>query len=124
MRRRGPVMGPDQEALLRRLERMASLLDDQFTIPGLKVRVGLDPLVGLVPGIGDLITGGFSVYLLLQARSFGLPRHVQARMLGNIAIDVAVGSIPVLGDIFDVAFKSNRRNMKLLRRHLARRKSL
>jgi hypothetical protein len=121
MAKRRAVDDADSEMLLRRLDRLAVLLDDRFVIPGLKVRAGLDSVIGLVPGVGDLVTGGMSVYILLQARRFGLPRHVQARMLANIGIDVAVGSIPILGDIFDVAFKSNRRNMKLLRRHLARR---
>lgn len=116
-------LASEEAALLRQLEQLARLLDDRFRIPGLNVPVGLDAIVGLIPGIGDLVTGGLSVYILLQARRFKLPRHVQARMLANIGLDVAVGSIPILGDVFDVAFRSNRRNMTLLRRHLARRQA-
>lgn len=110
----------ETEILLRRLDRLATLLDAQFAIPGFKTRIGLDPIIGLIPGVGDLVTGGLSIYILMQARRLGLPRHIQARMLANIGLDAVVGSVPVLGDVFDVAFKSNRRNMKLLRRHLRR----
>ena len=120
MAKRQPL-GADHEALLRRLDRLTGLLDDRYVIPGLGVRVGLDPLIGLVPVFGDLLTGGVSIYILLQARRFGLPRHVQARMLANIGLDVVIGSIPVVGDLFDVAFKSNRRNIRLLQKQLARR---
>lgn len=112
----------DNEALLRQLDRLARLLDERFVIPGTNVRAGLDALIGLIPGIGDLVTGGLSIYILLQARRFKLPWHVQTRMLANIGLDVLVGSVPILGDVFDVAFRSNRRNVSLLRQHLARRR--
>lgn len=112
---------PEEQALLKRLDRLARLLDEHFIIPGTRWRMGLDGLIGLIPGIGDAVTGGMALYILLQARRLHLPRHVQARMLANIGIDALVGSVPVLGDVFDIAFKANRRNLDLLRRHLARR---
>lgn len=113
--------GEDDEALLRRLDGLARLLDERFGIPGTPWRIGLDGLLGFIPGVGDVIAGGLSLYLLMEARRLGLPRHLQARMLANIAADVVVGSVPVVGDLFDVAFKANRRNLKLLREHLAKR---
>lgn len=123
-KRPGSELSPEEEALLRQLQRLARLLDEQFLIPGTNFRAGFDGLVGLIPGIGDLLTGGISIYILLQARRFKLPKHVQARMLANIGIDVVFGSVPVVGDIFDVAFKSNRRNLRLLQRHLERRRKV
>lgn len=111
----------DEEALLKQLDRLTYLLDDQFGIPGTRWRIGIDGLIGLIPGVGDLVTGGMSLYILLQARRLNLPRHVQARMLANIATDVVIGGVPLAGDLFDFAFKSNRRNLALLRRHLGRR---
>lgn len=112
---------PEELALLKRLDRLARLLDERFVIPGTGWRMGLDDVIGLIPGIGDVVTGGMALYILLQARRLRLPRHLQARMLANIGIDALVGSVPVLGDVFDIAFKANRRNLDLLRRHLARR---
>jgi hypothetical protein len=112
----------DDEALLRRLDRLTRLLDEEFAIPGTRWRAGLDSLIGLIPGVGDVVTGGIAVYLFLQARRLRLPRHVQARMLANIGLDTLLGSIPVVGDVFDLAFKANRRNLDLLRRHLAHRR--
>jgi hypothetical protein len=111
----------DDEALLRRLDGLARLLDERFAIPGTPWRIGLDGLLGFIPGVGDVVAGGLSLYLLMEARRLGLPRHLQARMLANIAADVVVGSVPVVGDLFDIAFKANRRNLKLLRDHLAKR---
>lgn len=104
---------------LAELEAIARLLDDRFRIPGTSIRFGLDGLLGLVPGIGDGATALVSLYVVLRAWSLGAPSGVLGRMLVNILVDSAIGSIPLLGDVFDVAFKSNRRNLELLRRHLA-----
>jgi len=104
---------------LAELEFVARLLDDRFRIPGTSIRFGLDGLLGLVPGIGDGATALVSLYLVLRAWSLGVPPRVLGRMLVNVLLDSAVGSVPVLGDVFDVAFKSNRRNLELLRRHLS-----
>lgn len=106
------------EASLRRLDRFAFLLDEAVGIPGTRWRVGLDGLVGLVPGIGDGITALVALYPVLEACRHGAPTSVLARMLGNIGIDAVVGAVPVLGDFFDMRFKANRRNVELLRRHL------
>jgi hypothetical protein len=114
----GIVMRVDMEAELRRLEWLADLLDSRFRIPGTEIRIGLDPLIGLVPAVGDGASLLVSAYLVLRARRLGLPRRVLARMVLNLAIDGLVGTVPVLGDIFDIGFKANRRNIALVRRFL------
>ena len=101
-------------------DRVARLLDSQWRIPGTNMRFGLDPLVGLVPGLGDVATGLVSAYIVLLAARLKLPAPVMARMAGNIALDVVVGSVPILGSVFDLFYKANRRNFDLLRRHLER----
>jgi hypothetical protein len=98
------------------LELVASLLDDAFAIPGTNWRFGLDAIIGLIPGIGDLITSTFSFLIVFSAWQRGLPRVTIARMVGNIAIDTLVGAMPLLGDFFDAAWKSNRKNVELLKR--------
>ena len=106
-----------------RIEALATLLDTAFIIPGTNLRFGIDALIGLVPGIGDAVTTAVSLWLVKEARALGAPGHLVARMLGNIAIDGVVGAVPLLGDAFDLVWKSNRRNMHLLRRHLERESS-
>ena len=97
---------------------IARLLDDLIRIPGTKIGIGLDPIIGLIPGLGDVIGGAMSGYILLIAAREGVPTSVLVRMLGNIAIDSLVGVVPVLGDLFDVGMKANRRNVDLLERYL------
>lgn len=80
--------------------------------------MGADSLVGLIPGLGDVMGGALSAYIIVEAARLGVPRHVLVRMVANLGVDMAVGSVPVLGDLFDVAFKANRRNMNLVERHL------
>ena len=95
-----------------------TLLDDRFRIPGTDVRFGLDPIIGILfPGIGDAVTGTGSIGLLTLAVRRGVPRVVLWRMVLNILIDMLFGSLPIVGDIFDVAFKANRRNLELIRQH-------
>jgi hypothetical protein len=106
-----------------RIEALAALLDTAFIIPGTNLRFGFDVLVGLVPGIGDALTTALSLWLVREAHALGAPRHLIARMLGNIAIDGVVGAVPFLGDAFDLVWKSNRRNLYLLRRHIERESS-
>lgn len=113
-----------EEAALRRLDRLAYWLDERFALPGTNVRVGIDGLIGLVPGIGDLAGGLISTLVVLEARRLGVPGSVLARMAANIGIDVAFGTIPVLGDLFDIRWKANRRNVNLLVRHLRDAKQL
>ena len=105
-----------REQRLARLETLAKLLDMAFVIPGTNIRYGLDGLIGLIPVIGDVITTAISLWLVNEARALGAPWHLTTRMLGNIALDGAVGMVPLVGDAFDVAFRANVRNMKLLRR--------
>ena len=89
-----------------------------FPLPGTKIRFGLDPILGLLPGGGDTITGGISAYIVVEAARMGLPREVLYKMVGNILLDSFAGTIPVLGDIFDVGWKSNVKNIELLEKHL------
>jgi len=102
-----------------RLDALANLLDTAFVLPGTNIRFGFDAMIGLVPGIGDAITTLMSLYLVREARALGVPRHVIGRMLANVALDGIVGAVPFLGDAFDVMWRANRRNMVLLRKHLA-----
>jgi len=102
-----------------RARRLARLLDDLIRIPGTNIGIGLDPIIGLIPGVGDMIGGLMSSYILLVAAQEGVPATVLTRMLGNIALDSLVGVVPVVGDLFDVGMKSNRRNVDLLERYLA-----
>jgi hypothetical protein len=105
-------------AQLERLRAVSRLLDSAFVIPGTRYRFGLDALIGLVPGLGDAVSAVFSGYLILQASRLGAPRSVVTRMIANVALDTVVGWVPVLGDLFDVAWKSNLRNMALLESHV------
>jgi hypothetical protein len=98
------------------LDLIASVLDDFFHIPGTNLRIGLDPIIGLVPGLGDALSGLASFLIVFAAWQRRLPRVTIARMVANIGIDTLVGSIPFLGDAFDAAWKSNRKNVTLLRR--------
>ena len=115
-----PASAEDVAASLRRLDRFAFLLDEALRIPGTRWRVGMDGVVGLVPGIGDGITALVALYPLIEAWRLGAPRSLILRMAGNLGVDSLVGAIPILGDLFDMRFKSNRRNVELLRRHLDR----
>ncbi len=102
---------------LERLDALASFMDSAIVIPGTNIRFGADALIGLVPGIGDAICAGVSCLIVLEARRMGAPAHVIGRMVGNIALDSLAGAIPVIGDLFDVAFRANLRTMQLLRSH-------
>jgi Domain of unknown function (DUF4112) len=107
-------------ARIARIDALATLLDTAFILPGTNIRFGLDALIGLVPGIGDAITTLMSLYIVNEARALGAPPLLIARMVANVALDGVVGAVPLVGDAFDVAFRANRRNMKLLRDHLDR----
>src|SRR5580692_8260061 len=100
------------------LDLLAHLLDDWFRIPGTSIRFGLDGIIGLVPGLGDILAGLASCILILAAWFRGVPYITLARMVANLGIDVVIGSIPILGDMFDIAWKANRRNYALMTRHL------
>lgn len=107
-----------QEQRLARFEALAKLLDIAFLLPGTKVRYGVDGIIRLIPVVGDLLATAFSLWLVREARALGAPWHVTARMLGNVAVDGVVGMVPLAGDAFDVLFRANMRNVRLLRRWL------
>ena len=114
------MTAPGADAELRRLERVADWLDARFWIPGTNIRIGFDPIIGLIPGIGDSATLIVSAWLIARAVRLGAPPGLAARMALNVAADWLIGMIPVLGDLFDVSWKANRRNVALLRNHLRR----
>jgi hypothetical protein len=103
---------------LTRAKVVASVLDDAIRVPGTDIRFGIDPLVGLVPGLGDLLGGAASAYIILEAARAGAPASVLTRMALNVGVDTIVGGLPIVGDLFDFAWKSNTRNVKLLAAHL------
>jgi uncharacterized protein DUF4112 len=110
---------PQDEGRLKRIRLLSRLLDEQFRIPGTAYRVGLDGLLGLIPGVGDAAGMLLSAYILYEAMRLGAPRTVLLRMIANIGIDTVGGAIPVVGDIFDVAWKANKKNAALLHAYLA-----
>lgn len=112
---------PRAQDSLARLDALAKLMDGAFVIPGTNIRMGLDGLIGLIPIAGDLVSGLISSYLIWEARQLGASRWVIGRMMANTLIDTTIGAIPVVGDAFDIVFRTNLRNMALLRKHLARR---
>lgn len=120
-RTRGERGHSARRARIARLDALADLLDTAFTVPGTRIRFGVDALIGLVPGIGDLASSALGLWIVYEGHQLGAHKHVVARMLGNVAVDGVVGSVPLLGDAFDVVWKANRRNIRILREHLARR---
>ena len=122
----GPAlsMGADPAAVRGRIEALERLLERSFVVPGINRPVGLDAIVGLVPVAGDLITAAFGAYLVWEAHNLGLPKWKLWRMAGNVAFDSAVGAIPVVGDVFDFVFRSNTRNLRIVRRHLDKHRPL
>jgi hypothetical protein len=113
-----PTLGTVDRDRVERLRRIGYLLDNSIPIPGTGYRVGLEAIIGLVPGLGDLVGGGFSAWIILQAARLGAPPPLLARMGWNLLVDTAVGTIPLLGDLFDAGFKANMRNLALLDRHI------
>lgn len=117
----GPValrLTESERRRLERVERLATLLDNAILIPGTRFRIGLDPLLGLVPGLGDALGALASAWIVVEAARLGASRTVLVRMLYNVAVDTLVGAIPGAGDLFDFVWKSDAKNVALLRRHL------
>lgn len=115
---RAVVTAADRAKTLKRLSRLARTMDTAIKIPFVKTRLGADALIGLIPGLGDMAGLLVSSYVLAEAWRLGAPGSVLVKMAGNIAMDTGLGAVPVLGDIFDVYFKSNTRNLNLLLDHL------
>ena len=111
---------PSRGDAIGRMEMMAKLLDNAFVIPGTSQRVGIDAIIGLVPGVGDVVTTLLSSYVIWEARNLGVSRVAIGRMLSNLAIHAAVGAIPLVGDVFDAFFRVNQRNMRIVRAQLLR----
>jgi hypothetical protein len=109
-----------REQRLARLDAVAKLLDIAFILPGTNIRYGIDGIIGLIPVVGDIIATALSLWLVREARALGAPWHVTARMLGNVAVQGVIGTVPVAGDAFDVLFRANMRNVRLLRRWMDR----
>jgi Domain of unknown function (DUF4112) len=113
-------LGTSPADVRQRIEAMEKILERAVTIPVLRRKVGLDAIVGLIPFAGDLLTAMMGIYAVWEARNLGLPRWKQWRMIANIGFDTAIGTIPVAGDLFDFLYRSNTRNLKIIRTHLDR----
>ena len=111
-------LGTDAFSVRQRIEALEKLLEGVFVIPGINRRVGLDSLVGLLPVAGDAITAAMGLYLVWEARNLGLPKWKLWRMAGNVGVDTLIGAVPLVGDLFDFLFRSNTRNLKIIKRHL------
>lgn len=105
-------------ARLKRLRRLAWLIDGAFGLPGTRFRFGLNSVIGLLPVGGDAVLGLISLYIIYEAHHLGVPRHKLAQMLGNVGIEVLGGSVPIIGDLFDMALKANLRNLRIIEDHL------
>jgi hypothetical protein len=116
----GPVTDPARERHLRSVRTLARLLDEAVRIPGIGTKVGLDALIGLVPGAGDALGAALSGWVIILAARLGAPPAILARMAGNAALDALAGSVPLLGDLFDIGWRANSRNVALLERWLER----
>lgn len=110
--------GPNASDSVARISTLAHLLDSAIPIPGTNRTIGLDALLGLIPALGDAISAALSSYIIWEAKQLGIPRWKLARMVGNVAVDTAVGAVPLVGDLFDLAFKSNKRNLRIVLDHL------
>jgi hypothetical protein len=121
MQATGEVVGASRaerfRAAERRIGRVTRLLDEVVGVPGTPIKVGLDPVIGVIPVVGDAVAAGVGAWVIAEAASFGLPRIVLGRMVLNLLVDLGIGAIPVLGDIYDLFFRSNTRNFELFRRH-------
>ncbi len=114
----GLPLGRDAAAVRRRIEAMEQMLERAFVVPGINQPIGLDAIVGLVPVVGDVISAAMGAYIIWEASNLGLPKWKLWRMAGNVVFDSAVGAIPVAGDVFDFLFRSNSRNLRIVKRHL------
>jgi hypothetical protein len=115
-----PGMGRDARSIRQRIEMMEQLLENAFVVPGTRFRVGLDAILGVVPVVGDLISAAMGAWIVWEARNLGMSRWQLVRMSANVGIDTAIGAIPIVGDAFDLVFRSNSKNLRIIRKHLDR----
>ena len=115
-----PGFGRDPASIRRRIETMEAVLEGLFVIPGTRFRVGLDSMVGLIPVVGDLATAAMGAWIVWEARNLGMSKWQITRMAANVGIDTLVGAIPFAGDLFDFLYKSNTKNLRIIRKHLDR----
>lgn len=115
-----PGMGKDAVSVRARVEAMEALLERMFIVPGINRPIGLDSIIGLIPVIGDIATAAMGAYIVWEARNLGLSKWKLARMAANVGFDTALGAIPLVGDAFDFFWRSNSRNLRILRKHLDR----
>ncbi|MEV4936123.1 MULTISPECIES: DUF4112 domain-containing protein [unclassified Sphingobium] len=115
-----PGFGRDPASVRRRIEMMEAVLEGLFVLPGTNRRVGLDSLVGLIPVVGDLATAAMGAWIVWEARNLGMSKWQLTRMAANVGFDTVIGAIPFAGDIFDFFYKSNSKNLRIIRRHLDR----
>ncbi len=113
-----PGLGTDPASVRQRVEGMEKLLERLFVIPGINRPVGLDAVIGLVPVVGDIAAAAMGAYIMWEAKNLGMPKWKMARLAGNVGTDWLIGLIPVVGDVTDVFFRSNTRNLRIIRRHL------
>jgi Domain of unknown function (DUF4112) len=113
-----PGMGTDPQAVRMRVEAMEKLLERSFTIPGTKIPFGLDSIVGFVPVLGDVVTAAMGAYMVWEARNLGMSKWQLIRMTANVGVDTALGAIPLVGDAFDLVFRSNSKNLRIIKKHL------
>lgn len=111
-------LGRDPVSIRRRIEAMEVVLERSFVIPGINRPVGLDAIIGLVPVVGDIIAMGMGAWIVWEARNLDMPKWKLLRMAGNVAFDSAVGAVPLAGDLFDFMFRSNTRNLRIVKKHL------
>ncbi|MBB6190666.1 hypothetical protein FHS51_000883 [Sphingobium wenxiniae] len=115
-----PGFGRDPASVRRRIEAMEALLEGLFVLPGTNRRVGLDSLVGLIPVVGDFATAAMGAWIVWEARNLGMSKWQLTRMAANVGVDTLIGAIPFAGDVFDFLYKSNTKNLRIVRRHLDR----
>jgi hypothetical protein len=113
-----PGMGRDPHSVRQRVEAMEQLLERSFHIPGTKVPIGLDSIVGLVPVLGDVVTAAMGAYMVWEARNLGMSKFQLIRMAANVGIDTALGAVPLAGDLFDFIWRSNSKNLRIIKKHL------
>ncbi len=113
-----PGMGRDPQSVRQRVEALEVVLERSFHIPGTKIPFGLDSVIGLVPVLGDLITAAMGAYMVWEARNLGMSKWTLTRMAANVGIDTVLGAVPVVGDLFDLVWRSNTKNLKIIRKHL------